>query len=77
MIKNFLLEEKGKGFSGDLVVLGVGGESRMLVPKKLEESRGPVVEAMGMAWFHCYALSVFLLSIYFSGCSWSRKVGFG
>jgi hypothetical protein len=39
------LEKRGKR-SGDLVVLGVGGESRILVPKKFEESRGLVVEAI-------------------------------
>lgn len=41
------MEKRGK-ISGDLLVLGVGGESRILVPKKLEESRGLVVEAMGL-----------------------------
>lgn len=29
VIWNFLLEEKGKGFTGVLVVLGVGGDSRI------------------------------------------------
>lgn len=50
VIKDFLLEKRGKR-SDDLVVFGVGGESRILVPKKFEESRGlvvVVVEAMAM-----------------------------
>lgn len=54
VIRNFLLEEKGKGFIGHLVVLGVGGESRNLVPKKLEQSKGLAVEAIASVWFRCY-----------------------
>lgn len=51
-IRNFLLEKKEKGIrNGFVVVLAVGGERRSLVlPKKLEESKGMVVvdeEAIG------------------------------
>lgn len=42
-MRNFLLEKRENGIGAGLVVLGVG----ILVPKKLEESKGLVVEAMG------------------------------
>lgn len=47
VIRNFLLEKKGKGFSGDFVVLGVGGQSENLVPKKFEEIKG-LIEAISL-----------------------------
>lgn len=51
-IRNFLLEKREKGIGNRfVVVLAVGGERRSLVlPKKLEESKGLVVvdeEAIG------------------------------
>lgn len=60
--KSFRLEKKGRGIGRDEldleVVLGVGGEWRTVVaPKKLEKSKGLVVEAM--AWVQvpvCYLL---------------------
>lgn len=42
VITNFLLEKIEKGIGTGLVVFGVG----ILVPKKLDESKGLVVEAM-------------------------------
>lgn len=46
---DFLLEKGGNG-SGDLVVFGVGGETKILVPKKCEDSKG-LVEAMSLMRF--------------------------
>jgi hypothetical protein len=64
------LEKRGKR-SGDLVVLGVGGESRILVPKKFEESRGLEVEAMGLMKF---LLLLLLLVWYVSSLALSLLV---
>lgn len=60
-MRNFLLEREGR-----LVVLGVGGERRIWLPRKAEENRGfVVVEAMD--GFFSVFLSLFVsgfLSLY-------------
>lgn len=63
VVKRFLLEKKGRGIGADVhleVVFGVGGECRILVPKKLEESKVLVVEAMAPkskgSWCFWYSL---------------------
>lgn len=59
-MRNFLLEREGR-----LVVLGVGGERRIWLPRKAEENRGFVVEAMD--GFFSVFLSLFVsgfLSLY-------------
>lgn len=60
--KSFRWEKKGRGIGrGDLdleVVLGVGGEWRIVVvPKKLEESKGLVAEAIAGVCFLGLSLS--------------------
>lgn len=63
-ILRVILLEKGGKRSEDLVVLGVGGESKILVPKKFEESRGlvVVVEAMGLTNYVVWCLCSVALS---------------
>lgn len=63
VVKRFLLEKKGRGIGAGVhleVVFGVGGECRILVPKKLEESKVLVVEAMARkskgSWCFWYRL---------------------
>lgn len=63
VVKRFLLEKKGRGIGADVhleVVFGVGGECRIPVPKKLEESKVLEVEAMARkskgSWCFWYSL---------------------
>ena len=59
---DFLLEKGGNG-SGDLVVFGVGGETKILVPNKCENSKG-LVEAMSLMRFVLWYVSSLLLYLF-------------